>query len=224
MPAGVHGNAGHLLHQRHKHPGRCQRPGGWADLPYRLRGKIFLCCLKVQHTTSPALFPPCYVLDGGVPCQSLIVCLIPICNDDLSYPLSTLPFSIRSMSTSLRSFQLLSPFFASLMATSPALFFGCPVPRSTNVMQVTFHNLWTLASHAADSTAVRDGHLFSLYLMLPLATTTLGLLLFNWYPSQARRTPGGTAPATACTTCMCAAWHGLGINALVQVRCKRCPG
>lgn len=30
----------------------------------------------------------------------------------------------------------------------------------------------------------RDGHLFSLYLMLPLAATTLALLLFNWYPSE----------------------------------------
>ncbi|KAK9836140.1 hypothetical protein WJX81_004399 [Elliptochloris bilobata] len=49
---------------------------------------------------------------------------------------------------------------------------------------VTFHNLWTLAGHGADSPGVRDGHLFSLYLMLPLATTTLALLVFNWYPSQ----------------------------------------
>ena len=32
--------------------------------------------------------------------------------------------------------------------------------------------------------AVRDGHLFSAYLMMPLASTTLALLLFNWYPSQ----------------------------------------
>ena len=51
---------------------------------------------------------------------------------------------------------------------------------------VTFHNLWILAGHGADSPSVRDGHLFSLYLMLPLATTTLALLVFNWYPSQAR--------------------------------------
>lgn len=35
--------------------------------------------------------------------------------------------------------------------------------------------------------AVRDGHLFSAYLMLPLITTSMGLLLFNWYPSQARK-------------------------------------
>ena len=33
---------------------------------------------------------------------------------------------------------------------------------------------------------MRNGHLFSAYLMLPLATTTLGLLRFNWFPSQAR--------------------------------------
>ena len=32
--------------------------------------------------------------------------------------------------------------------------------------------------------AVRDGHLFSAYLMMPLAATTLALLVFNWYPSQ----------------------------------------
>lgn len=32
--------------------------------------------------------------------------------------------------------------------------------------------------------AVRDGHLFSAYLMIPLAATTLGLLCSNWYPSQ----------------------------------------
>ena len=51
---------------------------------------------------------------------------------------------------------------------------------------VTFHNLWILAGHGADSPSVHDGHLFSLYLMLPLATTTLALLVFNWYPSQAR--------------------------------------
>ena len=35
------------------------------------------------------------------------------------------------------------------------------------------------------SCACRDGHLFSLYLMLPLAAVTLALLVFNWYPSQA---------------------------------------
>lgn len=31
---------------------------------------------------------------------------------------------------------------------------------------------------------VRDGHLFSAYIMLPLISTSIGLLLFNWYPSQ----------------------------------------
>ena len=34
--------------------------------------------------------------------------------------------------------------------------------------------------------AVRDGHLFSAYLMMPLAATTLALLVFNWYPAQVR--------------------------------------
>ncbi|KAK9917197.1 hypothetical protein WJX75_001761 [Coccomyxa subellipsoidea] len=50
---------------------------------------------------------------------------------------------------------------------------------------VAFHNIWELAGPAgAPGGAHRDGHLFSLYLMLPLAATTLGLLLFNWFPSQ----------------------------------------
>ena len=49
---------------------------------------------------------------------------------------------------------------------------------------VTCHNLVELGGRAADMPAARDGHLFSLYLMLPLALTTLALLLFNWYPSQ----------------------------------------
>lgn len=31
---------------------------------------------------------------------------------------------------------------------------------------------------------MRDGHLFSAYLMLPLATTSLALLHFNWFPSR----------------------------------------
>lgn len=39
---------------------------------------------------------------------------------------------------------------------------------------------------------LRDGHLFSLFLMLPLAYVTLALLLFNWYPSQV----GVTVPLT----------------------------
>ncbi len=50
---------------------------------------------------------------------------------------------------------------------------------------VAFHNIWELAGPAGvPGSATRDGHLFSLYLMLPLAATTLGLLLFNWFPSQ----------------------------------------
>ena len=45
----------------------------------------------------------------------------------------------------------------------------------------------TAAAAAAVDPGVRDGHLFSAYLMMPLAATTLGLLHFNWYPSQVRR-------------------------------------
>jgi UDP-N-acetylglucosamine--dolichyl-phosphate N-acetylglucosaminephosphotransferase len=46
------------------------------------------------------------------------------------------------------------------------------------------HNLAELAGFAGTVPALRDGHLFSAYLMLPLAATTLGLLTFNWYPSR----------------------------------------
>ena len=49
---------------------------------------------------------------------------------------------------------------------------------------VLCHNFHELAKLTSDQVAVRDGHVFSAYLMLPLATTTLGLLVFNWYPSQ----------------------------------------
>jgi UDP-N-acetylglucosamine--dolichyl-phosphate N-acetylglucosaminephosphotransferase len=49
---------------------------------------------------------------------------------------------------------------------------------------VLFHNLYELGGPAGEVPAVRDGHLFSAYLMLPLATTTLALLHFNWFPSQ----------------------------------------
>uniref|UniRef100_A0A383WEI1 UDP-N-acetylglucosamine--dolichyl-phosphate N-acetylglucosaminephosphotransferase n=1 Tax=Tetradesmus obliquus TaxID=3088 RepID=A0A383WEI1_TETOB len=45
------------------------------------------------------------------------------------------------------------------------------------------HNLMQLAGHAGSVPEVRDAHLFSVYLALPLAATTLGLLVFNWYPS-----------------------------------------
>lgn len=47
---------------------------------------------------------------------------------------------------------------------------------------ILLHNFLSLAG-STDST-VRDGHLFSTYLVLPLAFTTFGLLTFNWYPSQ----------------------------------------
>jgi UDP-N-acetylglucosamine--dolichyl-phosphate N-acetylglucosaminephosphotransferase len=46
------------------------------------------------------------------------------------------------------------------------------------------HNMMQLAGHAGSVPEVRDAHLFSVYLSLPLAATTLGLLVFNWYPSS----------------------------------------
>lgn len=49
---------------------------------------------------------------------------------------------------------------------------------------VLAHNLYELGGWAGGVPERRDGHLFSAYLMLPLAATTLGLLAFNWYPSQ----------------------------------------
>lgn len=49
---------------------------------------------------------------------------------------------------------------------------------------VLAHNLLSVAGYASSTPAVRDGHLFSAYLMLPLASTTLGLLVHNWYPSR----------------------------------------
>lgn len=49
---------------------------------------------------------------------------------------------------------------------------------------VLLHNLTELSGSRATEAAVRDGHLFSAFLMLPLAATTLGLLRYNWYPSQ----------------------------------------
>lgn len=45
------------------------------------------------------------------------------------------------------------------------------------------HNLMQLAGYAGTVPETRDAHLFSVYLSLPLAATTLGLLVFNWYPS-----------------------------------------
>lgn len=49
---------------------------------------------------------------------------------------------------------------------------------------VLFHNLIELSGARAEDEAFRDGHLFSVFLMLPLAATTSGLLRYNWYPSQ----------------------------------------
>lgn len=43
-----------------------------------------------------------------------------------------------------------------------------------------------LGGPAGKDPAIRDGHLFSAYLMMPLAATTLALLTFNWYPAQVR--------------------------------------
>lgn len=49
---------------------------------------------------------------------------------------------------------------------------------------VLFHNLHELGGYSATVQSIADGHLFSVYLMLPLIATTLALLYFNWYPSQ----------------------------------------
>lgn len=49
---------------------------------------------------------------------------------------------------------------------------------------VLAHNLVELGGWGGGVPDVRDGHLFSAYLMLPLIATSVGLLLFNWYPSQ----------------------------------------
>ncbi|KAL6745190.1 glycosyl transferase family 4-domain-containing protein [Haematococcus lacustris] len=61
------------------------------------------------------------------------------------------------------------------------------------------HNLLSVATHPAAAPgqgaggggaaagaypSVRDGHLFSAYLMMPLAACSLALLTFNWYPSR----------------------------------------
>ena len=46
------------------------------------------------------------------------------------------------------------------------------------------HNLVQLAGAAGAVPALRDAHLFSVYLVQPLAATTAALLLFNWYPSR----------------------------------------
>ena len=56
---------------------------------------------------------------------------------------------------------------------------------------VLFHNLLMLSGVAGQDPGVRDGHLFSAYLMMPLAATTLALLAFNWFPAQVGQGVGG---------------------------------
>ncbi len=73
-------------------------------------------------------------------------------------------------------------FHASL---HPASLFPSRTP-----VAVLLHNLVMLSGPAGKDPAVRDGHLFSAYLMMPLAATTLALLTFNWYPAQVGGTPG----------------------------------
>lgn len=48
---------------------------------------------------------------------------------------------------------------------------------------VICHNLMELGKDS-ETPGKRDNHLFSLYIMMPLASTSLALLTFNWYPSQ----------------------------------------
>ena len=68
---------------------------------------------------------------------------------------------------------------------------------------VAAHNLGSIASLAAAAAspaasaaaakaaaASADGHLFSLFIMLPLLATSLGLLWHNWYPSDVVRKRG----------------------------------
>jgi UDP-N-acetylglucosamine--dolichyl-phosphate N-acetylglucosaminephosphotransferase len=46
------------------------------------------------------------------------------------------------------------------------------------------HNLVELAGPAGAVAKLRDGHLFSAYMMMPLMGATAGLLVFNWYPAR----------------------------------------
>jgi UDP-N-acetylmuramyl pentapeptide phosphotransferase/UDP-N-acetylglucosamine-1-phosphate transferase len=61
---------------------------------------------------------------------------------------------------------------------------------------VAAHNLGSIPSPAASAAAAKaaaasaDGHLFSLFIMLPLLATSLGLLWHNWYPSDVVRKRG----------------------------------
>eukprot|EP00210_Caulerpa_lentillifera_P007092 g6785.t1 len=48
---------------------------------------------------------------------------------------------------------------------------------------IALHNLFEIGNSLGNP-VVLNGHLFSLFLMLPLITCTFALLTFNWYPSQ----------------------------------------
>jgi UDP-N-acetylmuramyl pentapeptide phosphotransferase/UDP-N-acetylglucosamine-1-phosphate transferase len=66
------------------------------------------------------------------------------------------------------------------------------------------HNLLSVAGYAGGNTAVRDGHLFSAYLMIPLAMCTLGLLVFNWWAlGSGRQQQGGSTAAESAATSTC---------------------
>ena len=49
---------------------------------------------------------------------------------------------------------------------------------------VLLFNLIHLGSYIGMDDALRDGHLFSAFMMLPMAACTFGLLEFNWYPAK----------------------------------------
>ena len=46
------------------------------------------------------------------------------------------------------------------------------------------NNIVQLIRLPDDYSVGRDRHMFSLFLLLPFISTTLGLLKYNWYPSQ----------------------------------------
>ena len=51
-------------------------------------------------------------------------------------------------------------------------------------LAIACHNLIELGGPGSRNPATRDGHLFSLILMAPLAGCTYGLAGFNWFPAQ----------------------------------------
>ena len=51
-------------------------------------------------------------------------------------------------------------------------------------LAIACHNLIELGGVGGSNPATRDGHLFSLILMAPLAGCTYGLAAFNWFPAQ----------------------------------------